>query len=62
MLGTAKPKPSNRDINTKLDDQLDESFPASDPPSLTDPSKTIVPKEPVPAEEDDASTKPAEEG
>ena len=28
----------NPDNNTKLDDALDDSFPASDPPSMTDPS------------------------
>ncbi len=41
---TTKPKDSTRKILTPLDDQLDDSFPASDPPSLTDPSRTIKPQ------------------
>lgn len=45
-----KPKSDDetRKILTPLDDQLDDSFPASDPPSLTDPSRAILPE----AEED----------
>lgn len=57
MAQAPKPKSDTRKILTELDDQLDDSFPASDPPSLTDPSKTILPKEPVPAEAEDPSTK-----
>lgn len=56
MAKAATPKSSSRKILTPLDDQLDDSFPASGPPSLTDPSKTILPKDPVPAEAEDPST------
>ncbi len=53
-----RPKPPSRKIVTPLDDQLDDSFPASDPPSLTDPSRTVMPKPPVPAEADDPAPDP----
>jgi hypothetical protein len=56
MAKAPTPKPSTRKIETPLDDQLDDSFPASDPPSLTDPSRTVVPKDPVPADSEDPST------
>jgi hypothetical protein len=58
----ANPKSSSKKILTPLDDQLDDSFPASDPPSLTDPSKKVVSKEPVPAEAEDASTEAGQKG
>lgn len=61
-MAQTKPKPSSRKILTPLDDQLDDSFPASDPPSLTDPSKKIVPKDPVPADEEDPSTERGQKG
>ncbi|NMJ42953.1 hypothetical protein GWK16_17025 [Roseomonas sp. JC162] len=51
-----------RKILTKLDDQLDDSFPASDPPSLTDPSRTILPKEAAAADAEDPSTKAGQKG
>ena len=35
----------------KLDDALDDSFPASDPPSQTDPHRSTVKKKPVPQSE-----------
>jgi hypothetical protein len=54
MANAAKPKPSTRKILTPLDDQLDDSFPASDPPSLTDPSKSVVTNDPVATDGDDA--------
>jgi hypothetical protein len=56
MAKAATPKPSTRKIETPLDDQLDDSFPASDPPSLTDPSRKVIPKDPVPADSEDPST------
>ena len=31
-------KPTPNDIDEELDDELDGSFPASDPPSLTEPA------------------------
>ena len=34
-----KDQPKTED--SKLDDALDDSFPASDPPSMTDPSKHV---------------------
>lgn len=37
-------KPETTD--EKLDDALDDSFPASDPPSMTDPTKAVK-KKPV---------------
>lgn len=61
-MAQTKPKPSSRKILTPLDDQLDDSFPASDPPSLTDPSKKIVPKDPVPADAEDPSTERGQKG
>ena len=51
-------KPPSRKIVTPLDDQLDDSFPASDPPSLTDPSRTIVPTPPVPEHGEAPAPKP----
>ena len=62
MTKGAKRKAESRKIVTPLDDQLDGSFPASDPPSLTDPSRKIVPKEPVAAEAEDPSTEPGQAG
>lgn len=62
MAKGAKPKSSTRKIVTPLDDQLDDSFPASDPPSLTDPSRKILPKEPAPADEEDPSTIKGQKG
>jgi hypothetical protein len=38
-------KPLTKD--EKLDDALDDSFPASDPPSQTDPHRSTVKKKPV---------------
>jgi len=42
---TKDPKPPAKDQgltqDEKLDDALDDSFPASDPPSMTDPHKHI---------------------
>jgi hypothetical protein len=37
---TAK-KDQSKDDDTKLDEALDDTFPASDPPSITDPTKHI---------------------
>jgi hypothetical protein len=31
----------------KLDDALDDSFPASDPPSMTDPHRSTIKKKPT---------------
>ncbi|MBR0651989.1 hypothetical protein GXW78_20155 [Roseomonas terrae] len=62
MAQEPKPKSDTRKINTPLDEQLDDSFPASDPPSLTDPSKKIMPKFPSPADEEDPTTKPGQKG
>lgn len=46
-----------------LDEQLDASFPASDPPSLTDPSCKIVPnKDPARADREDPSTRRGQKG
>jgi hypothetical protein len=46
-----------------LDEQLDESFPASDPPSMTNPSDNILPKapedEPAPARSATVEERPA---
>jgi hypothetical protein len=50
-----KPKtPVTRD--EKLDDALDNSFPASDPPSQTDPQRSI--KKKPPTEPDQGGQKP----
>ena len=57
-----KPKSPTRKILTPLDDQLDDTFPASDPPSLTDPSRAIRQKDPVPAEKEDPSTEAGRKG
>jgi len=62
MAKAATPKQSSRKILTPLDDQLDDSFPASDPPSLTDPSRKIVLKEPAPADAEDPSTDRGQKG
>lgn len=62
MAKAAKPKSATRKVITPLDDQLDDSFPASDPPSLTDPSRTIVPKEPVLVDEEDPSAQTGQRG
>lgn len=62
MARAARPKPSTRKIVTPLDDQLDASFPASDPPSLTDPSRKIMPKDPVPADAEDPTTEVGQKG
>jgi hypothetical protein len=62
MAKAAQPKPSSRKIVTALDDQIDDSFPASDPPSLTDPSRKVVQKDPVPAEAEDPSTEAGQKG
>ena len=48
------PEPQPRTVQNKDDTQLDvaeeDSFPASDPPSITDPAKTIqAPQEKKPA-------------
>lgn len=53
---------TQRRKSEELDDQLDDSFPASDPPSLTDPTRKVVPKEPVPAEEEDPTIEPGQKG
>ena len=37
---TSKKDPS-KDKDEKLDQALDDSFPASDPPSMTDPTKHV---------------------
>ena len=37
------PKTKHEDKEAKLDDQLDDSFPASDPPSITQPTKREPP-------------------
>ena len=46
--GTSKQKKSAERVDRKLDEGLVETFPASDPPALTDPSCSIVaaPKRP----------------
>ena len=49
-------EPTKRDEKTKgkktpteiaVDDQIEDSFPASDPPSQTDPSRSITHEEPA---------------
>lgn len=35
----AKPKQTDMDIEEKIDEAVEESFPASDPPSTSDPSR-----------------------
>jgi hypothetical protein len=34
-------KDKSKNQETKLDDALDDTFPASDPPSMTDPTKHV---------------------
>ena len=34
-------KDQSKTQDTKLDDALDDTFPASDPPSMTDPTKHV---------------------
>jgi hypothetical protein len=38
---SSKQDQSRNKEEAKLDDALDDSFPASDPPSMTDPSKHV---------------------
>lgn len=40
----------------KLDDALDDSFPASDPPSQTNPHRSTIKKPPVPNTTDTGDT------
>jgi hypothetical protein len=49
MLIDDHPKPANTNTEGEaaLDEALDESFPASDPPSQTDPSRSITHEEPA---------------
>ena len=41
-------KKSDKEKNRELDEALEDSFPASDPPSMTDPSRGTVKKKPEP--------------
>jgi hypothetical protein len=43
----AKPEPAPRSDDKLLDEELMDSFPASDPPALTNPSRKV--KTPAPA-------------
>ena len=40
------PKKSDKQQQAELDEALEDSFPASDPPSMTDPHKSTVKKKP----------------
>lgn len=46
-----KPRKDDKQMDEDLDSALDDSFPASDPPSMTDPSKNVKKKPVMPDNE-----------
>ena len=43
-------KKPDKEVEEDLDEALENSFPASDPPSMTDPHRSTVKKKPTPSE------------